>query len=208
MNRIDNAPARFCGSTSSKCEKVCVEVKRIFDACIQRRSIENVQLTVCFPQCPRNLVVKCVNSVGKAIISNLSITPIPRSIFSRVRFTVTIPIQVVAMDNAGNIVYGTSSYSECKDIMLRVPASTALAPIQVDASVSIVGLNNTLSDSVLTTTLCVTIITKVYAKVILSIPSYGYPFIPPCKEFEEDLCSEVFNKPLYPRGDVLFGCDD
>jgi hypothetical protein len=112
------------------------------------------------------------------------------------------------MDNAGNIVYGTSSYSECKDILLRVPASTALAPIQVDASVSIVGLNNTLSDSVLTTTLCVTIITKVYAKVILSIPSYGYPFIPPCKEFEEDLCSEVFNKPLYPRGDVLFGCDD
>lgn len=206
-DRIDNTPARFCSTPSKTIEKVCVEVKRIFDACIQRRSVENAQLTVSFPQPTAGLTVQSVTSSGPAIVSSLSITPLPRSVFSRVRYTLTVPIQVVATDAAGNFVYGTSSYTLTKDILLRVPASTALVPVQIEATANIVGLNNALSDSVLTTTLCITVITKVYAKVIMSIPTYGYPCIPPCQEYAEDLCEEVFRRPLYPSGNIPFDTD-
>jgi len=89
-----------------------------------------------------------------------------------------------------------------------VPASTALVPVHVEVTANVVGLNNSLSDSVLTTTLCVTIVTKVLAKVILSIPTFGYPCIPPCQEFAEDLCEEIFNRPLYPSSNVPLGFEE
>ncbi len=203
--RFDNTPARFCSSSTRTSEKICVEVKRIFDACIQRSSIENAQLTVSFPQPTTGLTIKSVTSSGTGVVSNLNITPLPKSIFSRVTYTLTIPIQVTATDAVGNLVFGTSSYVVNKDILLRVPASTALVPVQIEGTASVVGLNNTLSDSVLTSTLCITIITKVYADVIVSIPTYGYPCIPPCQEYAEDLCDEIFNRPLYPNGNIPFG---
>lgn len=207
--RFDNTPAKFCSPNTRTSENICVEVKRIFDACIQRSSIENVQLTVAFPQpvtLPGFTVESVVNS-GDGVISNLNITPIPKSIFSRVTYTLTIPIEVVATDNVGNRIYGTSSYVLNKDILLRVPASTTVAPVQIEATASIEGLNNTLSDSVLTTTLCITIISKVYANVIVCIPTYGYPCIPPCQVYAEDLCDEVFRRPLYPSGNIPFGAN-
>ncbi|MFW5780414.1 MAG: hypothetical protein ACOCWI_03065 [Bacillota bacterium] len=207
--RCEQTPARFCNTVAGKSERVCVEVKRIFDACLQRKSIENAQLTVAFP-CPppRCFTVESVSNNGLAIVSNLEITPLPRSACSRVRYTITIPIQVVLSDNAGNTVIGTSSYTMQQDLLLRVPASTALVPVTVEASANVVGLNNTLSDSVLTTTLCITIVTKVLANVIISIPTYGYPCIPPCQEYSEDVCEEIFNRPLYPSSNVPLGFEE
>lgn len=206
-DRIDNTPARFCSTYAKTSEKVCVEVKRIFDACIQRNSVENAQLTVSFPQTPTGFTIQSVTSTSPAVVSNLIITPVPKSCLSRVRYTLTVPIQVIATDTSGNLVYGTSSYTLNKDILLRVPASTALVPVQIEATANIVGLNSAISDSVVTTTLCITVITKVYALVIMSIPTYGYPCIPPCQEYAEDLCEEVFRRPIYPNGNIPFGAD-
>jgi hypothetical protein len=160
--------------------------------------------------CPpsRCSTVESVTNNGMAIISNLEITPLPRSACSRVRYTLTIPIQVVLSNNAGKNIVGTTSFTLQQDILLKVPASTALVPVHVEVTANVVGLNNSLSDSVLTTTLCVTIVTKVLAKVILSIPTFGYPCIPPCQEFAEDLCEEIFNRPLYPSSNVPLGFEE
>ena len=205
--RCEQTPARF--NNTNRCERVCVEVKRVFDACLQRKSVENAQLPVAF-SCPpsRCSTVESVTNNGMAIISNLEITPLPRSACSRVRYTLTIPIQVVLSNNAGKNIVGTTSFTLQQDILLKVPASTALVPVHVEVTANVVGLNNSLSDSVLTTTLCVTIVTKVLARVILSIPTFGYPCIPPCQEFAEDLCEEIFNRPLYPSSNVPLGFEE
>ncbi|NLL56153.1 MAG: hypothetical protein GX242_02955 [Clostridiales bacterium] len=82
--------------------------------------------------------------------------------------------------------------------MLRVPQDGVFLP-EVVALAAIVGMQNSLCGCELRTTLCVTLITKVVADVILVVPSFGYPVLPPCQEFTEDVCSGVFNTPVFPR---------
>lgn len=207
-NCRNQTPALSC-NTNTKCERVCVEVKRIFDACIQRRSVENAQLPVSFPQTPIfPVIVESVTTSGTAVVSNLTITPVPKCKASRVRYTLTIPLLVTVSDGASNIIYGTASYTLQQDILLKVPASSSLIPVMIEATANVVGLNGSISDSVLTVTLCITLITKVYANVIMSIPTYGYPCLPPCQEYAEDLCEEIFNRPLYPNANIPFGFED
>ena len=82
--------------------------------------------------------------------------------------------------------------------MLRVPAEGVITPT-IKAIVAVTGVQSTLAGSEVTTTACVTIITKVVADVILVIPSYGYPNLPPCQEFTQDVCSGAFSAPVFPR---------
>ncbi len=197
MSNCRNTPA--LSNTTAKCEKVCVEVRRIFDACIQQKSVENARLIVSFP-CGKGATGEEVESItnnGPCVVSNLTITPLPDSVCSRVRYTLTIPIAVVK-EECGHVVTGTTSFTLQQDLLLKIPASSVLVPVEIQAVCNVTGLNGVLSDSVLTTTLCISIITKVYADVIISIPTYGYPCIPPCQEFEEDICEGVFNRPIFP----------
>lgn len=197
MSNCRNTPA--LSNTTAKCEKVCVEVRRIFDACIQKKSVENARLTVSFPR-SQDAVGKEVESItnnGPCVVSDLTITPLPDSVCSRVRYTLTIPICVVK-EECGHVVTGTTSYTLQQDLLLKIPASSVLVPVEIQAVCNVTGLNGVLSDSVLTCTLCISIITKVYADVIISIPTFGYPCIPPCQEFEEDICEGVFNRPIFP----------
>ncbi len=203
MSNCRNTPA--LSNTTAKCEKVCVEVRRIFDACIQKKSVENARLAVCFPT-PGNTIAENVESVtnnGPCVISDLTITPLPNSACSRVRYTLTIPISVVK-EECGRVVTGTTSFTLQQDLLLKIPASSVLIPVEIQAVCNVTGLNGVLSDSVLTCTLCISIITKVYADVIISIPTFGYPCIPPCQEFEEDICEEVFNRPIFPTANIPF----
>ncbi|MDD4315839.1 MAG: hypothetical protein PHC84_01610 [Clostridia bacterium] len=207
MSNCRNTPA--LSNSSAKCEKVCVEVRRIFDACIQRKSVENARLTVSFPRVNDAIAdpVESVTNSGPCVISNLTITPVPGSLCSRVRYTLTIPISVVKEDCGNNVVTGTTSFTLQQDLLLKIPASSVLVPVEIQAVCNVTGLNGVLSDSVLTCTLCITIITKVYADVIISIPTYGYPCIPPCQEFEEDICEEVFNRPIFPTTGIPLGAN-
>lgn len=181
-----------CGSP----ERVCIQAQRVFDACISQFSQENQSVPVSFPSPVTTFV--SARSGTNSILSGVTITPQAGSGLSRIQYTVTIPIEVYALDANGNTVVGTASVSYNQDILLRVP-ETALVPAEVQASAKIVGVNGTLSNNVLTIGLCVTIITRIVADVELLIPSYGYPALPNCQEYTEDICSAVFNLPIYPR---------
>lgn len=187
----------LCCTGNNTCEKTCIEVKRVFDACIQQRSVNSV-LTVDFGDETVTSVLN-VNSSGESAITSLSVTPIAGTPNSRVSYTVTTPVTVIGTNSAGATITGTSSMSFDMDIVLRVPQDGVIAP-QIDATVVIIGLQNTVaSGNTVTTNACVTIITKVVADVILVVPSYGYPTLPPCQEFTQDVCSGVFNTPVFPR---------
>lgn len=194
--RNSNSSA-LCCTGSSACEKTCIEVKRVFDACLQQRSV-SATLTVDFGSETATGVLS-INSSGASTISSLVVTPIAGTPNSRVSYTVTTPITVTGTNSAGATITGTSSMSFDLDIVLRVPQDGVIAP-QIDATVVVVGLQNAVTaGNTVTTNACVTIITKVVADVILVVPTYGYPVLPPCQEYTQDVCSGVFNTPVFPR---------
>ncbi len=191
-----NSPA-ICSTNGNVCEKTCIEVKKVFDACIQQRSISTTMTVDFGGQTPVSIV--SVNSSGAGTVSGLSITPIPGTPGSRVTYTLTVPVTVVATDQAGGLITGTSSISFDEDIVLRVPQEGVIAPT-VEGTAVLSGLQNTISGgNVVTTNACVTIITKVTAEVILVVPCYGYLVLPPAQEYTQEACGNVFNAPVFPR---------
>ena len=194
-NNNTTTPA-FCCASNGTCEKTCIEVKKVFDACMLQQSM-NTTLEVDFDGDPTGYSVVSLTSSGDATVTDLVITPIPGTATSRVSHTLSVPITVVAANSAGSQLTGSATMTIDRDIVMRVPNDGLIAPT-VEATVMVDGLQNTLAGTSVTTNACVTIITKVVADVILVIPSYGYPIIPPCQEYTQDVCSSVFNTPVYP----------
>ncbi len=190
-----NSPAIGCANNVA--EKTCIEVNKVFDVCMQQKSISST-LNVSFCGDPTGATVTSVTNSGPGVISCTSVTPISGSPCSRVRYNLTVPIIVEATTLAGCKITGTSSITFEQDLVLRVPQDGVFLP-EVVALAAIVGMQNSLCGCELRTTLCVTLITKVVADVILVVPSFGYPVLPPCQEFTEDVCSGVFNTPVFPR---------
>lgn len=196
--RNNTFPPAICSTAGGACEKACVDVKKVFDACLSQSSVTETLQVDFGGGDPTGYTVSSLTSSGDAVLSDVVVTPIAGSPCSRVSYTATVPVTVVATNAVGTQISGTSSMTLQKDIILRVPSDGVIAPT-IDATVVIEGLQNTLAGTEVTTTACVTVITKVVADVILVIPTYGYPTLPPCQEYTQDVCSGVFGAPVFPR---------
>lgn len=205
----DSRPGIFPGQTNNVtnglCERICIQVPKVFDACMLQSQIENYSLTLtnfnpANPTTPLNFVSG--NSVGgTATVSDLVITRFDdRPNFARVQATVNIPVTVTYTDanNVAGTATGTIAIPE--DVVLYVP-QPSLTPIDVIAFGSAVissGVYNTATGG-FTISACVTSILKVVAVVDVLVPSYGYCPIPPCTPYSgEDVCPGIFEMPLYP----------
>ena len=187
----------LCCTGNGTCEKTCVDVRRVFDACLQQTS-EPLTLTVDFGSETVTTITSVVSS-GESEISNLIVTPIAGTPNSRVSYTVTTPITVTGTNAGGTTVTGTSSAEFTLDLIMKVPQDGVIAP-EIDATVIINGVQNAITGgTTVTTNACVTIITKVVANVILVVPRYGYPVLPTCQEYTQDACSGIFSAPVFPR---------
>ena len=190
-----NTSNLLLNSRSGFCEKVVVEVKRVFDACMKQFAQENVQMDVEFStEGPFTFVSG--SNVGDQVITNLTVTPQPCNPCSRVKFDLTVPIEIIALEGGAEVV-GTTEVTFSLDLMLKVPKD-AITPAEIKSLATVVVVDGSFNQSELTATLCVTIITKVIAEVDLIMQTAGYPVIPECEDYAEDLCAGVFNRPVYP----------
>ncbi len=191
-----NSPA-ICCSNGNVCDKTCIETKKVFDACVQQKSI-SASLTVDFGgETPVSIV--SIGSDGNATLSDLTITPLPGTPGSRVSFTLNVPVTVVATNQAGTLINGTASLVFDQDLIMRVPQEGLVSPT-VESTVIINGLQNVLTaGNIVNTNACVTIITKVTAVVLLVVPSYGYLMLGPAQEYTQEACGSAFSTPIFPR---------
>ena len=200
----DRCPGQINGNPlNGLCEKVCVQVKKVFDACMQQTQLTNevlniTNLTPANPTYPLTFIsAKSLNSQG--VISNLIIEPLPeRAGSARVKADITIPVSVAYTDANGVEGAATSSITITKDVILNIPAASIM-PYTVEAVVSLVstqgsytGLNQFTIDA------CVSLILKIVMEVELLIPAYGYAAIPPCQEYTQEVCAGFFELPMYP----------
>ncbi len=201
----DKCPGQINGNPlNGLCEKVCVEAKKVFDACMQQTQLNGVvlnitNLTPSNPTYPLTFI-SAKSTVSQGVISNLIVDPLAeRPNCARVRADVDIPVSVAYVDANGVEGAATSVVTVTKDVILNIP-SASIMPYSVEALVSLVSTQgSTTGENQFTIDACVSIILKIVMDVELLIPSYGYAAIPPCQEYTQEVCAGFFELPMYPE---------
>ncbi len=201
----DRSPGPINGNPlNGLCEKVCIQAKKVFDACMQQSQLNNIvlpitNLTPANPTYPLTFIsARSITQEG--MISNLLIEPIAeRPNSARVKADITIPVSVAYTDANGVEGVGVSSVTITKDVILNIP-SASIMPYNVEAVVSLVSTLGTYTgENEFTIDCCVSIILKIVMEVELLVPSYGYTAIPPCQEYTQEVCAGFFELPIYPE---------
>ncbi|HIU21595.1 MAG TPA: hypothetical protein IAD51_05120 [Candidatus Limadaptatus stercorigallinarum] len=204
-NNADRCPGNISGNPlNGLCEKVCIQVKKVFDACISQMTLEtlSVTLTDLTPASPAEPLtfVSGKSTSSKGTITALTVTPLAdRPGLSRVLATVSIPVQITYTDANGVEGTGTGTVAVTEDIVMCVPTGSVF-PVELAATVNMASPNGVyVSGTTFSITACTTVVMKVLADVDLLVPSYGYCKIPPCTAFSQEVCQGVFDLPLFPR---------
>lgn len=200
----DRFPGTITGNPiQGLCEKVCIQVNKVFDACIKQVTEENVSITVTNPT-PANPVspltfISARNTSPRGIITNLTVDRLEdRPKYARVKGDVNIPVEVVYTDANGVEGKGGGYITVSEDVILHVPEDSII-PFQIEAVTGAVCPEGTyMGNSNFDVTACITIILKVVVEVELLVPSYGYCPIPPCQEYNQELCATYFELPIFP----------
>lgn len=203
--KSDKIPGPVKGNAlSGICEKTCLQVEKVFDACMSQTTMTDLQLTLS-DVTPTDLTapykfVSAKSTSTNAVISNLTVTEIPEdNCYARVSCNVQIPVLVTFTDANGKTGTGTATVNIPKDVILHVSAPSVI-PYSIQATVGFSSIQGVYTaDNQFTVTGCATVILKVTMPVDLLVPSYGYCYIPPCREYTEQACEGVFDLPLYPQ---------
>ncbi len=201
----DKCPCQISGNPlNGLCEKVCIQVKKVFDACLKQSQEQGVVLTLTnlVPQNPTYPLtfISAKSTQTLATITSLNVEPLAdRPNLSRVQVSYSIPVEVIYQDANGVQGKGSSTMSFSQDIILFAP-SPSIMPYEVEAVVSVVASEGTYtSENTFTVTACTTSILKIVMMVELLIPSYGYCQIPTCQEYTQEICAGFFELPLFPQ---------
>lgn len=201
----DRCPGQITGNPANGlCEKICIQVKKVFDACLKQGQEDNILITLT-SNTPANptyplTFVSAKSTSTEATLTNVSIDRLAdRPNFARVQATVGIPVEVIYTDANGVDGVGTGTASFSQDVILYVPEPSVI-PYSLDAIVSLVAPEGTyIPENSFSVTCCTTIILKIVMETQILVPSYGYTAIPPCNEYSQEVCSGFFELPLYPN---------
>jgi len=187
--------------------RVCIQTKKVFDACIKQASYENVSITLT-ETTPANPVLPLSFVGGRstsimAEVTNLVVTRLQnRPKYGRVEADLVIPIQINYIDANGVAGVGVGTLTLHQDIILLLPEASIM-PYQVEAVVSVIvpegNFGGTGTDLIFNVTTCVAVIMKIVITAELIVPTYGYAVIPPCQEYNQEVCAGFFELPLFPE---------
>ena len=165
----DRCPGNISGNPmNGLCEKVCVQVRKVFDACISQTTLENlsVTLTDLSPASPAEPLtfVSGRSTSSRGVITALTVTPLTdRPGLSRVLATVSIPVSITYTDANGVEGTGTGSLSLTEDVVMCVPTGSVF-PVELAATVNMASPNGVyVSGTTFSITACTTVVLKVLA---------------------------------------------
>ncbi len=204
-NNNPNRPGPIVGNPlNGLCEKALIETKKVFDAClIQTTETGLVLQTTGYspenPTLPLTYISTEADQTNPATISDVVITRLTdRPNFANVTGTVTVPLIVTYRDANGVLGTATSSVTYPVNAILFVP-QPSLHPVSIEVTAQLRSQIGTYTaENTFTITGCLQIILKVVATVLLLIPTYGYPVIPPAQVGEGNVCPGIFDTPIFP----------
>ena len=204
-------------------EKVCVQVKRVYDSCLQQEQLDDKKVTITSyamvaPSCNNNCSCNCSaentetvaptsapvppitfescrSTTTEGTIRNLTVERLcDRPCFARVRCQIDVPIDILFVDSRCVEYIGKGVITVDKDVLLSIP-DESIVPYSLESMVSAICVAGSYQgNNVFKLTVCVTVILKVLAQVEILIPSYGFCTIPPCEEFAENVYTAI-NRP-------------
>lgn len=192
-------------------DKVCIQAKKVFDACLKQVTQEGVTLTLTNTT-PADPVLPLTFKSGRSTssvgaVSNLVIDRLPdRPKCGRVQCDVSIPVEVFYTDANGVDGSGTGFLTIKNDVVMSLPHAS-IVPYEIEAVVSAVCPDGfylgtaTINDEIVvqfSVISCISIILKLIITVDLIVPTFGYAVIPPCQEFTQEICEGFFELPLFP----------
>ena len=139
-----------------------------------------------------------------AEVTNLVVTRLQnRPRYGRVEADLVIPIQINYTDATGTSGVGAGTLTLHQDVIMLLPEASIM-PYQVEAVVSVIvpegTFNASATDLTFVFTTCVAAIMKIVITAELIVQSYGYAVIPPCQEYNQEVCAGFFELPLFPQG--------
>lgn len=179
-------------------ERICINVRKIYDGCITRYQDRAFSVTFDAPLtgvAPFTYVE--TRSVGASTLSDLIITPIDGR-RNRIQMNVTTPVSVTYTDSTGATFSANSSITIPRDIILNLPEDS-LSNYSIEVSTSIVSTLGTITGETAEIRACVVQIVRVIVVVDVLVPSYGYCEYPPCEEYSDEICQGLFNLPIFPN---------
>ncbi len=202
-NRSGSCPGVISGNPiNGICEKACIQVDKVLDAGMRQIQETNVQVTVtnqnpASPTTPLTFVSAVTD--GDTVISNLNIERLTdKPNFARVSFDAIVPILVTYTDANGVMGTGTSSITIPNDVIMFIP-QPSIVPYRIEVFGAMSSPMGTyVSGSTFSISACVTLITRVLVKSEILVPSYGYCSPPPAQEYTQEICSGVFELPIFP----------
>ena len=207
-NRQGNYPGPINGNPmNGLCEKAVIQTKKVFDACMKQIQLngQTLELSGFTPENPAlPLTFLSCQSLPEGITTtNTTVDRFDdRPCFARVSTDVNIPILINYTDANGVSGTATATLTIPNDVVLYVP-QPSIIPYQIEGFGSAVCTDGSITDGVLTTNLCVTVIIKVTVEADILVPTYGYAQIPPCQEFAQDTCTGFFDLPLFPAQSTI-----
>lgn len=196
-------PGRINGDAANGLtERVCVQVRKVYDSCMQQEQLDNVAITLTDVEGDFTAPLTYVSgrsTCTQGTVTDLTVTRLPdRPHCARVTATVNIPIVVTFTDAENRTGTGNAIVSVNKDVILSVPDESVI-PYCVDTITSASGVRGTFVGGLsFLADICITVILKIVADVELLIPSYGFCRIPPCEEFSTEVCDAFFDLPIFP----------
>lgn len=188
-------------------KKICIQAKRVFDACRKQLSLENQNIIVngaspSGPTLPLNYV-GAQSSSTRASLENLVITPLECGTMARYRGNAVIPLNVSYKDAADISGTGASSLTVPFDIALGLPQGSIM-PYTLEGAVSARSTIGAYTGSDVggygfRIDICVLLILKIVMEADILIPTYGYAVIPECSDFGDRVCDLFFAQPIFPE---------
>ena len=194
------ATSRPCSCECDGCSCTC-NCRGCDSALTYNEAVENAENSACRPQpCGAWTFESCRSSTTCGVISNLTIDRLcDRPQFARVRGRISIPVDVLFVDQNCQEWMGRASVTVDKDVLMAIP-DESIVPFTLESMVSAICVSGRyLGNCQFEITICVTVVLKILAEVELLVPSYGFCSIPPCEEFAENVCDEFLSLPLFPQ---------
>lgn len=180
-------------------ERVCINVRKIFDGCITRYQDRRFSLTFS-TELPLQGVAPytyvSTRSSGMSQISNLIITPLGNN-RNRIQMNVTMPVTVTYTDSTGATFTAPSSVTIARDVILNLPEDS-LSPYSIEVATNLVSMLGEFEGNTANIRACVVQIIRVIVSVDILVPSYGYCEYPSCEEYSDEICQGLLGLPIFP----------
>lgn len=192
---------RITGSpTNGLCERICIEVQRVFDGC--RESANNRNFTLELSGIPAQATPPFVfiraESYGDAVFDRVTEEPLENS-RACISGELTIPVLVTFSDVYGNRYTATSSIRMRREFVLRIPEQSVV-PYSIKLFASFLSTVGTFAgDTSVSVNGCYIIIAKVIVPTDILVPTYGFCVYPECTGCEDRSCNVFFSLPLFPQ---------